>query len=171
MATGDLIVSLYPTEALLVESAAASHDLIDDGSTIAGFVPVLDFAGATANEHAEWEFVVPDQYGGGGFDVKALYAMDGTVGGDIQLEVRMKALGSGDTVTSHDLQTQTATDITDTPNGTANVTDLTPVGAVTHANAASPAVGETVRIRISRDYNHASNADDLQLIQVIVTET
>ena len=72
---------------------------------------------------------------------------------------------------SHDLQGQTLTDITDTPNGTANVTDITPAGSITHANAGSPSAGDLVRFRVSRDFDHAANADDGQVIAIHVTET
>jgi len=171
MASGDTLATLLPYGALPVDSANADRDIVNDGSTIASWIPVIAYAGATADEHAEWEFVMPSNYGGGGLDFAIEYAMGGTVGTDVQFEVRAKAAAASVTLTSHNIQAQTLTDITDTPNGTANVTDITPTGSITHANAGSPAVGNLVRVRVSRDFNHATNGDDAKVLAIHVTET
>lgn len=171
MASGEILAILLPEASIPTASAFATPDLLDDASSIEGYGRVLDFAGATADEHAEWVWCVPENYDGGGFDYEVHYAMDGTDGSDVQFEVRQIKTVAGDTITSEDLQGATATDITDTPNGTANVMDVSPEGSITHANAGSPAVGDYVRTRLSRDYDHAANADDAQVAMVIVTET
>lgn len=171
MASGNYITTLWAFDRIPTSTAASIPDFMADGSTVVGRIPVLDFKGATEDTHSEWQFVVPDVYAGGGFTSKILYAADGTVGAAMQFEIRMKKLVDGSTGTSHNIQAQTATDITDTPNGTANVFDLTAGGAITHANAGSPAIGDVVRVRCSRDYDHAANADDAQLVCVVVTET
>ena len=152
-------------------TANATLDTIADSSTVVGNMPCLDFAGATADEHAEWVVMMPSNYAGGGLTFEINYAMDGADGSDVQFEVRAIQMVSGDTITSQDLQAQTATDITDTPNGTTDVLDVTPTGAITHSNAGSPAIGDYVRIRLSRDYDHAANADDAQVLAVLVSET
>jgi len=171
MASGKILTVLYPEASIPTATVFATPDTIDDNSTIEGFIRVLDFAGATANEHAEWKWTIPDNYAGGGFDYEVHYAMDGTDGSDVQFEVRQIKTVAGDTITAEDLQGATATDITDTPNGTANVFDVSPEGAISHSNAGSPAVGDQARTRLSRDYDHAENADDAQVSMIIVTET
>ena len=171
MASGDTMFVLLPQDSIPTTTVYATHDTIDDGSTVVGVIPVLDFAGATADESAEWARVMPSNYAGGGLTFEIAYAAAGTVGTAVQFEVRAIQMVATDAIGSQDLQGQTATDITDTPNGTANVVDITPTGAISHANAGSPAVGDYMRIRVSRDYDHAANADDAQLIAVYVTET
>lgn len=171
MASGNTMFVLSPRDSIPTTTVYATQDTIEDGSTVKGIIPVLDFAGATADEHAEWDVVVPSNYAGGGLTFEIQYAMAGTVGTAVQFEVRTDKMVATDAIGSHNLQGQTATDITDTPNGTANVVDVTPTGAITHSNAGSPAAGDYLRIRVSRDYDHAANADDAQLIAIYVTET
>ena len=171
MASGDTLFTLLPHGSVPTTTVYATLDTLSDSSTVVGIMPVLDFAGATADEHAEWVEMMPSHYAGGGLTFEVNYAMDGTVGTDVQFEVRAIQMVAADVITSQDLQAQTATDITDTPTGTANTLDVTPTGAITHGNAGSPAVGDYVRIRLSRDYDHAANADDAQVLAVVVTET
>ena len=171
MASGDSLFELLPHGSVPTTTVFATLDTLSDSSTVVGVMPVLDFAGATADEHAEWIKMMPSQYAGGGLTFKIHYAMAGTVGTDVQFELRAIQMVSADTVTAQDLQAQNLTDITDTPNGTANVFDVTATGAISHANAGSPAVGNYVRIRLSRDFDHAANADDAQVFAVYVTET
>lgn len=171
MASGDTLFKFFPLGSIPTKTVFATLDTIDDGSTVVGQVFVLDFAGATADEHAEWADIMPSHYGGGGLTFEITYATDGTVSADVQFEIRAIQMVAGDTITSEDLQAQTATDITDSPSTTADVVDVAPTGAITHANAGSPAVGDYMRFRLSRDFDHATNADDAQVISVLVTET
>jgi len=171
MASGDTLFELFPLGSIPTTTAAATIDFISDGSTVVGQIPVLDFAGATADEHAEWVVLVPSHYAGGGLTFEIRYAPAGTVTNAVQFELRADKIVDDELITGHDLQGQTATDITDTPNGTANDLHVTSTGAITHSNAGSPAVSDLLRIRLSRDYDHAGNADDAQVIAVYVTET
>ena len=171
MASGDSMFALLPLATIPTATVPATIDFISDGSAVVGQIPVLDFAGATADEHAEWDVLVPSHYDDGGLTFEITYAMDGAVGTDVQFEVRALKVVAGNAIGTNDLQGQTATDITDTPEGTANVVDVAPTGAISHANASSPAPGDYLRIRLSRDYNHAANADDAQVLAVYVTET
>lgn len=139
------------------------------GDTNSNPIMVLDFDGSAANESAIWQFVMPNGYASGGLTFEIHYATSGTSGNDVQFEVSAHKIVAGDTLTTEDFGT--ATDITDTPSTTANVVDVSPTGAVTHANCGSPAGGDVMRIRVTRDYDHAANTDDVQLLSVIVTET
>jgi hypothetical protein len=171
MASGDTLFELFPIGSVPTTTVPATLDFLSDGSTVVGQIPVLDFAGATADEHAEWVVIVPSHYGDGGLTFEIQYAPAGTNTGAVQFEVRADKVVDDELLTSHNLQAQTATDITDTPNGTANDLHVTSTGAISHANAGSPAPGDYLRIRLSRDYDHAANADDAQVLSVYVTET
>ena len=43
-------------------------------------------------------------------------------------------------------------------------------GDLSHANAGSPAVGDRLIIRATRDESAADNTDDLQLLEILVLE-
>lgn len=171
MASGDSLFDLKPQNRLPTNTVSATLGTLNDGSTVVGVIPYLGFAGDTADTHAEWLVRVPSHYAGGGFTFIIDYAMDGTVGTAVQFEVRALDIPASTALGSLNVQAQTATDITDTPNGTANTTDTTPSGAISHANAGSPAAGSLVKIRISRDYDHAANTDLVQFLGCHVTET
>lgn len=171
MASGDTLFTLLPRNSVPTKTVYATQDTIEDGSTVKGLIPVLDFAGATADENAEWTRLMPSKYSGGGLTVKVQYAMAGTVGTAVEFEVRVIQMVAADAIGSQDLGSQTPVLIVDTPDGTANVLDVTPAGELSHANAGSPVAGDYVRIRLSRDYDHAVNADDAQVVAVYVTET
>ena len=171
MASGETLFVCLPHGSMPTTTVFATLDTINDSSTVIGQMPVLDYAGATADEHAEWVFMMPQTYDGGGLTFEINYAMAGTDGSAVQFEVRAIQMVASDLITSQDLQAQTATDITDTPTGDANDLDVTPTGAISHSNAGSPAVGDYMRVRISRDYDHAVNADDAQFLGCVITET
>lgn len=171
MASGDTLFVLFPQDAIPTATVFARQDTLSDGSTVVGEIPILKYAGATADESADWIRMMPSHYDGGGLTFEINYAMDGTDGSDVQFEARAIQMVAADAIGSQDLQGQTATDITDTPNGTANVLDVAPTGAITHSNAGSPAVGDYVRMRITRDFDHAANADEAQFLSAVVTET
>ena len=172
MASGDTLFVLTPQSSVPPATVPATLDTLADSSTVVGTIPVLDFAGATADEHAEWLVMMPSHYTGTtGITAEVHYAMDGVDGSDVQFEVRALKIIAGETITSEDLQGATATDITDTPNGTADVLDVTPTGAIAKASMGTPVAGDIVRFRLSRDYDHAANADDAQVVAVYVTET
>lgn len=171
MASGDTLFQLLPHGSLPSTTVNATLDTISDGSTIVGVVPVLDFDGSAQDEVADWVGIMPSHYDGGGLTFTIYYAPSGTATNAVQFEVRAVKTVDGDTITSEDLGGATATDITDTPTGTANQMHVTTTGAITHANAGSPAAGDMMRIRLRRDYDHAANTDDAQVLGVLVTET
>lgn len=171
MASGNTLAALLPLGSIPPTTVPATLDFIADGSTVVGQVPVLDFDGSAQDESADWLWMMPSHYGGGGLTLEVHYAMDGVDGDDVQFEVRTVKTVAGDAIGSENLGGATGTDITDTPNGTADVVDVCPTGAITHANAGSPAPGDIMRTRLTRDYDHAANNDDAQIIAVYVIET
>ena len=171
MASGDTLFILLPLGSIPTTTVPATHDTVIDASTVVGQYPVLDFAGATADESAEWLEVVPSHYDGGGFTFEINVATDGVDVDAMQYEIRAISTVATNVLTSEDLQAATPVEIADVPSSTANALDVTPTGALSHANAGSPAVGDIVRIRVSRDFDHAANADDAQVAAIVVTET
>jgi hypothetical protein len=171
-AKGRTIATLQPEGSRPTGTLYAQLSAITDGSTPTSITPVLAYDGAAQDEHAEWDVTIPSWYSGNGLTFVVKYAMSGTDADAVQFEVRAKTLAdTADLDSNLAIQSQTPTDITDTPTGTQNAMMVTAAGNVTHANAGSPAAGDTVRIRVSRDFDHASNTNDAQLVSVHVTET
>jgi len=171
MASGDTIFILDPLGSSPTSTIMATLDTISDLSTPAANIIVLDFDGG-ANEHMDWWLTVPSYYDGGGFTFSYKYAMDGTVGVAVELEFRCLLLTDSDDISSDlGIDTQTAAVLADTPIATADDLNVTATVALAHADAGSPSPGDRVVIRVTRDYDHGANTDDLQLLEVLVLET
>jgi len=173
MASGNTLFILTPESSKIPGTAFATIDIIQDASTPITTFPVLDFDGGAANEHADWHVTIPDYYDGTtGFTFSYKYAMDGADGSAVELEFRVKKLADSDDLTSDlGIDTQTATVLADTPIATANDLNVTTTVAMAKADAGTPVAGDRIIIRVTRDYDHEVNADDLQLLEVLVTET
>lgn len=172
MASGNTLFYLSPLDSLPTATLYATLDTIADLSTPASLTPVLAFDGSAQNEHAEWLVEVPSYYAGGGFTFVIKYAMAGTDADDVQWECRiLDIVDLDDLDTDLGMDTQTNVDITDTPTGTAKAIMITAAGNLSHANAGSPAAGTLIRIRITRDYDHAANTDDAQFVSAYIKET
>ena len=171
MASGDTLFVLLPLGSIPTTTVFATLDTIPDSSTVVGQIPVLDFDGVTADESAEWLMMMPSQYAGGGLTFEINYSMSGTDVQVVQFEIRVIQQIAADAIGSQNLGAQTAVEVVDTPNGTADTMDIFPTGVLSHANAGSPAVGDIVRVRLTRDFDHEANTDDLQFIACYVTET
>ena len=141
-------------------------------------IPVLDFDGS-ANESADWYVTVPSHYAGGGFTFSYAYAMSATIGSHtaIEIEFRVLTLADASSILTADLRIDdhpTLTNVVslaDDPSANANEFNITTTVNLTHGNAGSPAVGAFMIIRATRDYDHTSNGNDLQLLAVHVKET
>jgi hypothetical protein len=150
----------------------ATHDIVQDASTPPIDIPVLDFDGA-ADEHADFHLTIPSHYSETtGFTFSYKYAMDGTDGDAVELEFRALKIVD-QTVLTGDLgiDTQTATTITDDPDATADDLNYSTTGTMAKANFGSAVAGDRIVIRVTRDVSFATNTDDLQLMEVYVTET
>ena len=167
MASGNVIFTLLPHGSLPTTTAYATLDTLSDASTVVGVIPCLDFKGAANDTHAEWIECVPTQYAAGGINWKVHYAPAGVQTGVVQFEVRAFKLVDGDTITSLNLQAKTAIDINDTPTGTTNQIHVTTTGTLTDTNMGNPTVGDYVRIRVSRDFDHDAMSDDVQVVAVV----
>ena len=173
MASGDTLWVLTPKNCSPpAGTTSATHDVIADGSTPAMQIPCLDFDGAV-DEHMDWFVTIPEHYSETtGFTFSFKYAMSSTDGSQIEMEFR--ALHIDDqTVLTGDLgmDGQTETTITDTPDATANDFNYSGTGTMAKANFGSAAPGDLLCIRATRDESVAENVDDLQLVEIYVTET
>lgn len=171
MASGDTLFVFIPKDNVPPSTGFATLDLI---TAATGFREVLDFigSGGSADESAIFESVWPSHYDGGGIDVVIHYSTDNVSVGAVQWEVSVEVIQDQDDQDAGGQDFGTLTDITDTPStATANILDITAAGVVTHANCGSPAVGDGMRLKVTRDHDHATNTDDAQLSKVVVTET
>lgn len=172
MASGDTLFILVPQGSSPPSANFATLDTVADASTPTLIIPVLDFDGNT-DENMDWFVTIPSNYSGTtGFTFSFKFAMDGTDGDIVEIEFR--ALHIDDqTVLTGDLgiDTQTATTITDDPDATANDFNYSTTGTMAKANFGSAVAGDFIVIRATRDESVADNQDDLQLAEILVTET
>ena len=172
MASGDTLFILTPQAYTPPAANYATLDTVADGSTPAMSIPVLDFDGS-ANESADWYVTVPSHYAGGGLTFSYAYAMSSTDGDAVEIEFRAFPFADASSILTADLgmDGRTAVNVADDPSANANEFNITTTGNLSHGNAGSPAVGAFIIIRATRDFDHASNANDLQLLAVHVKET
>ena len=168
MASGDTLAVFAAADNVPPSSAYAT---LDTYAAATGVRSVLDFDGSAANETAIFPFSWPSHYDGGGVNVTIWYSTDGTDVDAVQFEVSFEVVQDDDDSDAAGQDFLTVSNITDTPaTATANYTNKTSAGSVSHANCGSPAVGDAGRCKITRDYDHAANTDDVQLHRVVVTE-
>ena len=168
MASGDTLFVFTPANNI---PPASNFATLDTFAAATGFREVLDFDGSAADETAIFAGVWPSNYAGGGIDVIIDYSLDGTDAQAIQFEVSAEVVQDDDDQDAGGQDFGAATDITDTPaTNTANYNNRTAAGAISHANCGSPAVGDRMRLKVTRDYDHAANTDDVQLHAVHVKE-
>ncbi len=174
MASGDSLFTLQAQNSVPPATLYATLDVITEASTPNALIPVLDFDGSS-DEYADWHLVVPAHYlGTTGFTFQYTYAMTGTDVDLVELEISVAKLVDTEIATADQgLDTATPVAIQDTPVATvtANKVAVSPTGALAKADAGTPVAGDSIIIRVQRDTAAASNADDLQLIKVYVTET
>ena len=174
MASGDTLFILNPMSGVAPASNYATLDTITETSTPNAIIPVLDFDGA-ADEYMDWHVVVPAHYSDTtGFTFQYTYAMDGTDADLVELEISVAKLVDTEIATADQgLDTATPVAIQDTPVATvtADKIAVSPTGALAKANMGTPVAGDYIIIRVQRDTAAATNTDDLQLINVVVTET
>ena len=172
MAEGDLIWVFRPGDNVPPSTNAAVQGRF---AAATGFRRYLGFVGSggSADQSAIFEFVCPPQYSGRGFDIIIHLSTDGTSTGVKQFEVSMETT-DGSTKNDQDAGGRdfgTATDINITPNGTANNLVVSSAGVISHANAGSPAEDNGLRLKVTNDFNHATNTDLSQVQKIIVKET
>ena len=171
MASGDDLFHFFPNMNVPPATNFATPDTF---AAATGVRQVLDFigSGGSADESAIFDGIWPKHYAGGGIDVVIDYSTDGTSQGVVGWEVSVEEIVDTSDQDAGGVDFGTVTDILDTPSAaTANVNDRTAAGAISHANCGSPAAGARMRLKVTRDHDHDTNADDAQLHGVRVTET
>ena len=172
MASGDTLFVLSPSGSSPPSANFATLDSVADASTPALNIPVLDFDGGT-DEHMDWYVTIPSHYSGTtGFTFSYKYSMDSTDGNIVELEFRVLHVND-QTVLTGDLgiDTQTAVAIQDDPDATANDFNYSTTGTLAKANFGSAVADDFIVIRATRDISAATNADDLQLAEILIKET
>ena len=173
MASGDTLFVLDPQNSCGPGANFATPDTVEDGSTPPLLIPVLDFDGGS-DEHKDWYVTIPTYYSEDtGFTFSYKYAMDDTDGNMVEMEFRVLPIPD-QTVLSGDLgmDGQTPVTITDDPDATADDFNYSTTGDLAKASFSSAGPGTRICIRATRDVNGVGpNADDLQLAEILVTET
>jgi len=131
---------------------------------------VLDFDGSAA-ESAVFRSVMPRNYGGNGTTVYIHYAMSAAASGDIDWDAAWERIGDG--VQNLDTDGFAAVNSVDTTTvpGTAGLVDIVNITFTDGADMASVAVGESYRLKITRDAPNDSATGDAELVAVEIKET
>ena len=131
--------------------------------------PVLDFDAAT-NESTVFSFVLPRSYAGGGFTVYIHYAMTSATTLTVDWDISLEQIGDQQLdIDADSFGTATSIDNTTVP-GTSGFVDIVN-GAISHANAGSPTVGDGMRLKVTRDAVSDDAAGDAELRFVEIKET
>lgn len=162
MASGNTLFVFDPLAARPPVSDYAQVD-VRNGSV------VLDFDDAS-DESVDFFAVVPAHYAGGGFEIVVTWAATVATSCDVRWSAALECIDAG----SHDLDAEdfgtatTAADTTQSTSGQVTKTTLT----VAHVDAGSPAASDALRLRLSRDADHASDTmtGDAELLAVEIRE-
>jgi len=131
---------------------------------------VAGFRGATANDQGHIEGMMPAEYDGGTLTMKFFCFMESATTGDVDLDVEVEAISSGDFL---DLDASSSFD-------TANSSDNNSVPAtagypfvisVTLTNKDSVAAGDHVRFRVTRDQASDTASGKLYIYGVALEES
>ena len=174
MSSGDTLATFTPASYTPPKTVYATLDTItNSGDTPNQIIPVLDFSG-TADEFADFQFVVPSHYTAGAGLTVVIGWSSTTAGGTdgVAWTVNFKSVTSDaddlDTKAFGTVQTFT---VSDPPSVAGEV--LYPSKGVTFAAAQSPLEGEILYVRIGRDISDAGDTleEDVMLHSVEIRET
>jgi hypothetical protein len=173
MATTNTLFTLTPQNSTAPATIYATLDTITGTTDVpVPVMPVLDFQGVTADEFMDWYVTVPSWYTDLGFRFSYKFAMTGTDAQAVEMEFYCRKYVTNSSVISGDIDITGATPVsiaTASPQVADEFTQSA-TGDLSHANAGSPSVGDRLIIRVARDESHEDNADDLQLLEVLVLE-
>lgn len=132
---------------------------------------VLAFKDAATNEDAIWSSVMPQHYGGGGVTVFLHYALDTATTGNTDWDVAWERIGDQQQdIDSDSFAAVNSVDNTTVP-GTAGLVDIVSVAFTNGADMDSVAVGESFRLKVTRDGASDTATGDAQLTKVELRET
>lgn len=132
--------------------------------------PVLDFDAAT-NESAVFSGVMPRNYGGGGVTVYLHYAMTSAEANTVDWDVAFERIGDQQLdIDGDSFAAVNSVDNTTVP-GTTGLVDIVNVTFTDGADMDSVAVGEGLRLMVTRDASSDDAAGDAELLFIEIKET
>lgn len=148
------------------EPPASAYATLDTRNSHA----VLDFDAST-DEAAVFRGILHPQYGGGGLNVKLIWAATSATSGNVIWEVSFERINAGalDLDSDSFASAVTASAAADSVSGE---TTETTIAVSDGASMDSLAAGEMFRLKVNRDANNGSDTmtGDAELLMVIVTE-
>lgn len=167
MASGDLLITLWPTDN---EPPAASYATLD---TRNGHL-CLDFDGS-ADEEAVFSGWLPPYYAGGGLTVKTFWSFTSATSGTLRVQGDVERIN----LSGLDLDADSFTGTFQSAGGSAPATSgqviAVTIAFTSGAQMDALVAGELFRLKIRRDADGTSGTDDIttdaELLAVILTET
>lgn len=163
MASGDTLLVFKPQDN---EPPSTNYATLDTRNSHW----VLDFD-ATTNEDAVFSSVLPRSYAGSGITVYIHYAMTSATTGDIDWDVAFERIGDQQLdIDADSFATAQSVDNTTVP-GTSGFVDIVNVAFTNGAQIDSIAVGESFRLKVTRDATSDTATGDAELYAVELKET
>jgi hypothetical protein len=130
----------------------------------------LDFD-ATTNESAIFSAVMPRHYGGSGVTVYIHYAMSSATSGNVDWDVAWERIGDQQQdIDSDGFAAVNSVDNTTVP-GTSGLVDIVSVAFTNGADMDSVAVGESFRLKVTRDAASDTAVGDGELLAAELKES
>ncbi|RKY09639.1 MAG: hypothetical protein DRP56_02365 [Planctomycetota bacterium] len=132
--------------------------------------PVLD-ADASTDESAVFTGVMPRHYAGGGVTVYIHYAMSSATSGNIDWDAQFERIGDQQQDLDSDGFAAVQSVNNTTVPSTSGLVDIVSIAFTDGAQMDSIAVGESFRLKITRDASADTAAGDAELVAVEIKET
>jgi len=163
MATGNTLLTFFPQDN---EPPSSNYATLDARNNH----PCLDFDDTT-NESAVFTTVMPRHYDGGGITVYLHYAMSSATSGDIDWDVAFERIGDQQQdIDSDGFAAVQSVDNTTVPGTSGNV-DIVSIAFTAGAQMDSVAVGESFRLKVTRDAASDTATGDAELLALELKET
>lgn len=163
MATGDTLLELHPFNNEPPTSNFATLDFRN-------LHPVLDFD-ATTNESAVFTAIMPRNYAGGGLTVYIHYAMTSAEANTVDWDIAFERIGDQQQdIDSDSFAAVQSVDNTTVP-GTTGLVDIVSIAFTSGAQMDSVAVGESFRLKLTRDATSDDATGDAELVMIEIKET
>ena len=163
MASGDMLVILTALHNEPPASDGASFDTRNQH-------PVLDFDAST-NESAVFSAIMPRHYASGGVTVYIHYAMSTATSGNVDWDVSFERIGDQQQdLDSDGFAAVNSVDNTTVPGVSGNV-DIVNVTFTDGADMDSVAVGESFRVKVTRDAVSDTASGDAELLAIEIKES
>lgn len=163
MASGDTLLMFFPSHN---EPPASNYATLDTRNQH----PVLDFDAAT-NEDAVFTGIMPRSYNSGGVTVYIHYAMSSATTNTVDWDVAFERIGDQQQdLDSDGFAAANSVDNTTVP-GTSGLVDIVSVAFTDGVDMDSIAVGESFRIKVTRDAVNDDAVGDAELVAIEIKET